>query len=522
MFLGDLHPYQQQAVERMVERGNMLVAFDMGTGKTVMTIAAIERLMARRKIESAGLVIALSSLKYQWQQQIHKFSDSRALVIDGTPKQRAEQYDQARRWYDCGWDWIILNYEQIVNDWEQVQSLPRGFVVLDEATAIKSFRSKRSKRVKKMADAPYRYALTGTPAENGKPEELFSIFQFVDKDLLGSPQRFDQRYIRRNVFGGVERYVRMDELHERISPAMVRKRQTDPDVAPFMPATIEPEPVLVPMGPAARQVYNRIRDDLLSDLDEAQSLGITGTSFNVMAHYGSGVPTGMDKDAGAVLGRVGAKLTALRMFCADSVLLESVDTDYVNALRQDGVFGRGLGSPKLNAVVRYANDHLEADERNKIVIFTHWVGMADRLVEQFYGSGAVGYTGKMNARQKEHAKREFQDSPNVRVLVSSDAGGYGVDLPQANLLINYDLADTAGADAQRRSRIKRASSTWPTVVVQDFLIRGSVEQRMRDALRQKAGVQAAVIDGEGITRDGTVLLTLGSLSKFLRTGPGVG
>jgi SNF2 family DNA or RNA helicase len=147
--------------------------------------------------------------------------------------------------------------------------------------------------------------------------------------------------------------------------------------------------------------------------------------------------------------------------------------------------------------------------------------MTERLVEQFYGQRAVAYTGQMNAKQKEAAKREFQEDPNVRVLVSSDAGGYGVDLPQANLLINYDLADTAGADAQRRARIKRASSTWPSVKIQDFLIKGSIEERMREALRQKAGVQAAVVDGEGISKDGGLLLSLGSLSRFLRDTPGV-
>ena len=90
MFKGTLLPYQPEAVDRMCERGSMLVAYDLGLGKTVLTIAAIERLMDARKIDEPGLIICLSSLKYQWANQIEKFTEgtSKALVIDGTKTQR--------------------------------------------------------------------------------------------------------------------------------------------------------------------------------------------------------------------------------------------------------------------------------------------------------------------------------------------------------------------------------------------------------------------------------------------------
>ena len=155
-FTGTLLPYQPEAVDRMCERARMLVAYDLGLGKTVLTIAAIERLMDESRIKEPGLIICLSSLKYQWANQIEKFTNgtSKALVIDGTPKKRAEQYEQAFDWRNSGVDYIILNYEQIVNDWDKVRQLPRGFVVLVEATAIKSFKSKRSKAVKKLINSP--------------------------------------------------------------------------------------------------------------------------------------------------------------------------------------------------------------------------------------------------------------------------------------------------------------------------------------------------------------------------------
>ena len=101
------------------------------------------------------------------------------------------------------------------------------------------------------------------------------------------------------------------------------------------------------------------------------------------------------------------------------------------------------------------------------------------------------------------------------MLVSSDAGGYGVDLPQANLLINYDQPWSAGLAVQRNGRIIRASSDWSTVTIQDFLIKDSIEQRQHEMLKQKKSVANAVLDGEGINARGGVDLTVGSLLNFI-------
>ena len=260
-FTGTLLPYQPEAVEKMCARKKMLVAYDLGLGKTVLTIAALEKLMDERKITEPGLVICLSSLKYQWAAQIKKFTNgSNPIVIDGTAEQRKKQYDRAFKWRSTGIDYVIMNYEQVVNDWTYVSKLPRGFIVLDEATAIKSFKSKRAKATKKLATCDYRFALTGTPIENGKPEELFSIMQFVDDSVLGRFDKFDNTFIVRNTWGGVDRYRNLPTLHELMKEASVRKAQKDPDVAPFLPSTIHEDPVYVPMDRKSSKVYKRIVD----------------------------------------------------------------------------------------------------------------------------------------------------------------------------------------------------------------------------------------------------------------------
>jgi SNF2 family DNA or RNA helicase len=514
-FTGTLLPYQPEAVDAMCDRGQMLVAYDLGLGKTVLTIAAIERLMDEQKIQEPGIVICLSSLKYQWADQIRKFTDgsSTPLVIDGTPKQRAQQYAEAFDWGHSLVDYVIINYEQVVNDWEYVRQLPTGFIVCDEATAIKSFKSQRSKHVKKLK-SDYRFALTGTPVENGKPEELYSIMQFVDKKLLGRYDLFDQTFIVRNKFGGVERYRNLSLLNSTLSGATVRKRQSDPDVAPYLPETIFATPILISFDSSSRKLYKHISSEILIDLDEA--MDSYGTSFDIFSHYGQGGQT--FEGADALRGRIMSKLTALRMLCDHPELLEysANSSRYVKELKDSGKLDTIVKSPKLMALKEYVNNFLSEYEGNKLVIFTSYVHMVDIIrLELINNWASVPYTGELNAKEKEENKVKFQTQAEIRVLVSSDAGGYGVDLPQANLLINYDLPWNAGLALQRNGRIRRASSTWPSIVIQDFLMEGSIEERQYAMLEQKMAIANAVVDGEGIDDKGGVALNAGSLRAFL-------
>ena len=514
MFTGTLLPYQVEAVEAMVSRKKMLVAYDLGLGKTVLTIAALEELNP----SEPGLVVCLSSLKYQWADQIRKFTDSgNPLVIDGTPKQRAAQYEQAM---SGEYTHIILNYEQVVNDWDYVHSLSRGFVVCDEATAIKSFKSKRSKQVKKLTSS-IKFALTGTPIENGKPEELYSIMQFVDAKVLGRFDLFDKTFIVRNHFGGVERYRNLPVLNKAMGEVSVRKRQQDPDVAPYLPDTIFAEPIRVPFDRHGVKLYNQIAGEILVDLETA--IESYGASFDLFSHYSG---ENQDQASNALKGKIMAKLTALRMLCDGPALLHnsagkySVDSDtgskYVHELKENGKLDDLKAHPKIDAVGKYVSEFLDSYDKNKVVIFTSYVHMVKLLHKELEQYSPQMYTGEMNAKDKEAAKVTFQTNQDCRILISSDAGGYGVDLPQANLLINYDLPWNAGLAVQRNGRIRRASSTWPSIVIQDFLMQGSIEERQHDMLLQKNSVADAIIDGEGINDAGGVELNLGSLKAFLQ------
>ena len=496
----------------MVESEQILVAYEMGLGKTPMTIAAIEELQPKKT-----LVLCLASLKYQWQKEVTKFSDKSAIVIDGTVAQRKKLYEQIFEY-----DYVVMNYEQVVNDWEILKSFKFDAIVCDEATAIKGFRAKRAKKVKELAKKiPIRFALTGTPIENGKPEEIFSIMQFINPSILGRFDLFDKTFIVRNHFGGVQRYRNLPTLHKILMEHTVRKSQNDEDVKPYLPDAVYRAPLIVPLDGAAQKLYNHIAKDLHDLLIEASET--FGSNFSLAAHYGQSYDPG--DPANQLRGEVMSRISALRMLCSSPDVLKSSYENFDKKTGKGSAYVHSLGellipvskTPKLDTAIRYLGEHLDIDESYKAVVFTSYLDSVSELVDRLNvkGYGAVAYTGEMNAVKKEDAKVKFQTRPHIRVLVSSDAGGYGVDLPQANLLVNYDQPWSSGLAVQRNGRINRTSSTWPTITIQDILVQNSIEQRQYDMLKQKSNIAGAILDGSGINSKGGVDLTVGSMINFL-------
>lgn len=519
MFNGTLKPYQVEAVEKMVDKKKILVAYEMGLGKTPMSIAAIEELRDKKEIVEPVLILCLASLKYQWQKEIAKFSDRTSLVIDGSPKVRADQYD---RYYQ--YDYVIMNYEQVVNDWEKLKVKRFDAMICDEATALKGFRAKRSKKVKELSkNIPIRFALTGTPIENGRPEEVYSIMQFVDSSVLGRFDLFDQTFIVRNHFGGVQRYRNLPVLHKKLMEHAVRKAQHDEDVKPYLPEAIYREPVLVKLDAGAQKLYNYISADLQAILMDAREA--FGSSFNLAAHYGQAYEPG--DPANELRGEVMSRIGAMRMLCSSPQVLMSSYDNFDQHTGKGSAYVHSLGdllhgiskTPKLDTLISYLEDHLNIDDSYKAVVFASYLDSVSEIVARLEakGYGAVAYTGEMNALKKEDAKVKFQGRPHIRVLVSSDAGGYGVDLPQANLLVNYDQPWSSGLAVQRNGRINRTSSEWPSITIQDILVKDSIEQRQHDMLKQKSNIAGAILDGTGINAKGGVDMSVGSLLNYLNS-----
>lgn len=491
----------------------------MGLGKSVLTIAAVEDLIEMGEV-AGGLLIMPSSLKYQWQREISKFTGGEAnvLVIDGSPKQRLKQYEKVMAGKV---EYTILNYEQVVNDWNYVKHLPRDFICLDEAVAIKNFGAKRTKKIKQLT-ATYRWALTGQPVEN-KAEEIFSIMEWVDPTVLGDFVTFDQTFIERDYFGQVRRYQNLPLLHKLLDGAMARKTWDDPDVRDQMPRIVE-ESILVDFEPAGAKLYRHIVSDLFFVLSQARP----GGNFDLTAHYqGQG---SVAEHQGAIMSRY----LVLRMLCDHPELIRisaglwDGSSHFVNGIKGGSEYASDLvsqklvdpvkTSPKLKAAVELIQELLDEDPRNKIVLFSFFKHSLALIGEATAGMTEHAlFTGDLSAKEKDKEKQRFQTDPNVRLFLSSDAGGYGVDLPQANYLISFDLPWSAGAWDQRNSRIIRLSTEWDHVTLISIIMAGSIEERQLDALAQKQSIGSAIVDAKNWDKKGGLSLTLDSLTDFLNS-----
>jgi SNF2 family DNA or RNA helicase len=510
MFKGTLYPFQEEASQRMSDTGQMLLAMVMGAGKTVTTLSALENLIDSGEIDRV-LIVVPSSLKYQWLREIKKFTDSTAVVIDGPPKQREILWRTALR---CRY--VITNPESLINDQAYLTHLGANAMVIDEATIIKSPRAKRSKMLKKLGKKfQYRFALTGQPIEN-RPEELFSIMEFVDSNVLGRFDIFDRTFIVRNHFGAPVRYRNLKALNESLTEVMIRK--TREDIADQLPKVIT-QVIPIPFDNSGASTYEKISKDLIDEIGKA--ITSHGQGFDLWSHYNGG------KD-GDAQGQIMARLTVLRMLCDNPrLVLESArsfddpsthseGSSYASKIVKAGWISESAKTPKLDAVIEYITDVLNEDPNNKVVLFSFFKKNLRLIQEATRGlTDSVLFMGGMGASERDIAKQRFQTEDNVRLFLSSDAGGYGVDLPQANYLISYDLPWSAGKLDQRDARIIRLSSVHPHVTITSFVMKGSIEERQYEMLQQKRGINTAFLD-KGYDSQGKFELSLGTLSDFLK------
>ena len=344
-------PYQGEPLRVFLERQNILLAFDTGLGKTAVAIMAAEELIESGRIDTC-LIVVPAGLKYQWAEAIAKFTDlptqtkrfkgetvtipdSRwCMVVDGPPDRRRKQYAQARaQALTC--NYVIIGLDNVESDTRDVRRLHAEFVVLDEASAIKTMSAARTRAIKEhLGDVPWRMALTATPIDN-RPDELFSIMEWVDASVLGRGDLFDLSYIERNVYGDPIGYKNLKTLRKRLGDAMYRKSVDDPDVAPFMPGRRFLD-WTYRMDTATRELYSRMAWDLKRELDEATR---GGTPFNASLHYAGG----KRPDEATAVGKAMAIHTAMEMLLDHPDLIVDSALDYAE--------GEGKGS-------KYCNEHL--------------------------------------------------------------------------------------------------------------------------------------------------------------------
>ncbi|MGD8791669.1 MAG: DEAD/DEAH box helicase, partial [Anaerolineae bacterium] len=450
-----LYPYQEEGAMHLVFGARAMLADDMGLGKTVQAIAACSLLHQLRDIQKV-LVICPASLKHQWAREIGRFTSFPADVIQGTPPVRRRQY------HDPGF-FKIVNYELTLRDEEEMRRLRPDVIILDEAQRIKNWRTKTADAVKRLPSR-YAFVLTGTPLEN-RLDELYSVFQFLDPTILGPLWRFNQQYfqleMRRPGSFKVLGYKNLDQLRARIGPYVLRRTRDE------------------------------VLDDLPDRTDNNYFVEMTREQWRAYEEYQS------------LLAKLIAtsKRRALSPKERELILMSLVKMRLIcNALAlhdaQAAAPDPERTGPKLRELRAILEDEV-ADNGHKAVVFSQWTKMLD-LTEPGLDRlklGRVKLTGSVpTAKRGALIERFFQD-PDCKVFLSSDAGGVGLNLQAASLVINLDLPWNPAVLEQRIARAHRHGQPRPVQVV-NLIAQGTIEERILDTLAAKKNVFASIFGAE--------------------------
>lgn len=457
-----LLPYQVEGVLHLAFGERALLADDMGLGKTVQAIAACALLRELRGVERV-LVVSPASLKAEWEEQIRLFSDLPATAVFGNAVQR-------RRQYRCGEFFTLCNYEQVLADGDELHTLVRpDVVILDEAQRIKNLQTKTAAAIKKL-DSRYAFVLTGTPLEN-RIDELYSILQFVDPNLLGPLFRFNRDFYELDERGRPVGYRNLDELAQRVSTVMLRRRKED--VESELPARTS-KTFFVAMTETQQSFYADYEHLVGRLASIARRRPLTKEEFEKLQRY----------------------LACMRMVCDTPYILDDQSRD----------------CPKMEEVERLLPELL-ADPARKIIVFSEWVRMLMLVREYASGAGLefAWHTGEVPQQRRRAEIHRFREDPDCRLFLSSESGGVGLNLQAADTVINLDLPWNPARLEQRIARAWRKRQTRPVTVI-NLVSEDTIEHRMLALLDQKRALADAVLDRQG---DPTLVNMPNSRAAFL-------
>jgi len=442
-----LLPYQRDGMLHLAFGERALLADEMGLGKTIQAIAACEHLAQRRGIARV-LVVCPASLKAEWEEQIARFTERPARSIFGARAARLAAYREPTFF-------SIVNYEQVLGDAEDINELLKpDVVVLDEAQRIKNWQTKTARRVKSLR-APYAFVLTGTPLEN-RIDELYSIVQYLDPELLGPLFRFNRDFYQLDERGRPIDYKNLAELRERVGPVMLRRRKCD--VESELPGRTV-KTFFVPMADEQRGYYEDYRRPVAQLLKIARRRPLTQAEFERLQRY----------------------LACMRMVCDTPAILDP--TCRV--------------SPKLEELERIIADLLEEPDR-KIIVFSEWERMLElvRELAAEMGVETAWHTGSVPQQRRRAEIVRFKNDPACRLFLSTDSGSVGLNLQVASAVINVDLPWNPAKLEQRIARAWRKNQTRSVTVV-NLVCEGSIEHGILHLLGQKQALADGVLDGRG-------------------------
>ena len=458
-----LYPYQCEGAWFAARAGRAIIADDMGLGKTIQAIATAEILLRHAGVERV-LVVCPTSLKHQWHEEIARLAGHEALVIGGGRRDRARQFAAPVAFK-------ITNYDTVRRDLDLIDGWAPDLVIADEAQRIKNWDTKAARAMKQVRSG-HALVLTGTPLEN-RLRELVSIVQFVDQHRLGPTWHFLERHQLTDETGKVTGYRHLDEIAATLAPILIRRRKAE--VLDQLPPRRE-KAYLLPLTAAQRALHDE------HEVTVAQIVARWRRQ-----HFLS------DRDQKILM----AALQGMRMVC-DSTYLLDPNQDHGNQI------------PELLRVLA----DLLADPDVKVVIFSQWLRSHELLARALdrAGHGHVLFHGGVPTRQRGGLVKRFRTDPACRVFLSTDAGGVGLNLQCASVVINLDLPWNPAVLEQRIGRAHRLGQQRPVQVL-NFVAERSIEHNLMGLLAFKQSLAVGVLDGG----DTEVHLGGSRLAKFMES-----
>ena len=434
------YEYQKETVFFGSDKNSALFLLPTGSGKSFIAITLYNELKQSNKVTTPGIIVVPASLKYQWVKEVSKFSDLIAHSVD-TPSKAGKKFD--KQFEDC--DLLICNYETLKNKavTEKLKEINCQFIIGDEIQKINNYKSGIHKAICQFNDLEYRYGMTATPITNN-PENVFGIFNFLDPNLFKTHGKFATNYIIYKGYGRVAGVKNVEHLKGQIGPYIFMK--TVEEISDQLPELIV-SPIYCTMSNKTR----KINDSIMADLKIAQE---------AVERIEKQIPNPKELEKNADYKQWTAKIMAYQTFAQeladDPRLLGMSESNMANQYNIDG-----LDSPKLTVLKDLVSNIIDADET--VCIFTKYERMQRLLINElqaeFKDIKIAHINGSMTPEERyEQAYTLFQDDPDYRVLIVTEAGNAGISLSKCKNLIEYDLADSYANQIQRHGRIKRADS----------------------------------------------------------------
>jgi superfamily II DNA or RNA helicase len=429
-----------------------ILADDMGLGKTLQVISLLlseqEESNAGQKERKCSLIVCPASLVYNWQKEIERFAPALpARIIAGNAPEREEKIKACRPG-----DIVITSYDLLKRDADLYQDMVFAIQVIDEAQYIKNPATQAAKGVKKIT-AAFRLALTGTPIEN-RLSELWSIFDYLMPGFLYSYQRFREEIESPIVANHDEN--KTTRLKRMIRPFILRRLKQD--VLRDLPEKLE------------ENVYAKLEGEQLALYDAH------------VQHLKQMLEGQSDEEFRSGKIQILAEITKLRQICCDPTLLledyqgESAKTDMCVELIVNAV---GAG--------------------HKVLLFSQFTSMLDRLAERLRKEDIPFYmlTGAVGKEKRMQMVESFNSDDVPVFCISLKAGGTGLNLTAADIVIHYDPWWNVAVQNQATDRAHRIGQT-NVVTVYKLVTEGTIEEKIISVQERKQALAREVLEGEGM------------------------